>query len=472
MIRSSRTFLLALAVLAVGGAAAISNAGPPTPARPAPKVKDTAAAARSRVYFIEGDSLLDPEARESVRRSYDEARKLQDQTLENVRKLEELIIAAPPPPGEMILPDTVYTTEVTIGPEGIEYYDSAGVRQVIHGRPVRPDMPFVFSEEGGRLITRKHASDIVQMGVDVHIAADERVEGNVVVISGNIQVEGEVKGDVVAVLGDVTIDGYVHGSAVAPFGKVQVNPGGVVRKDVAASAVDKLPGSLVGGRTNYTGVRLPSGVNVLRGFAFALLLFHIGLAVFVVFLILLGHVFAAKNIAAIRARISTNGIKSFIIGLLAEFLGLPVLFVLLLITVIGIPVALLVLPVAVAVAMILGLAGFGLMLGEKLADNTGFHLPTQLGRTVAGAGAVLLLVVFGALLVLTFRTPISVIGWTIFGIGHAVIFIAVTTGLGAVVLTRFGTRPKQAPAAAVAPVPAPANPSSPPPGEFFATPTL
>jgi len=391
---------------------------------------------------------------------------------ETAQKLQVMAGKARQVTGEVVLPDTVYTTEVTIGPEGIEYYDSAGVRQVIQGRPVSPDVPFVFSEESGRALTSKRASNIVQVGVDVHIARDERVDGDVVAIGGNIEVEGEVKGDVVAVLGNVTIDGYVHGSAVAPLGKVQIGPTGRVRKDVAASVIDDQPGSLIGGRKDYSGVRLPAGINFVRGFTFMYVMLHLGLAVFTIFLILLGHVFAAKNIAAIRARISTNGIKSFVIGLLAQFLGIPILFVLLLITVIGIPVAILVLPIAVVVAMVLGFAAFGLMLGEKVADNTGFHLPTQLGKTIAGVAAVLLIVVFGALLVLTFHAPLSVAGWIIFGIGHAIVFIAITTGLGAVVLTRFGTRPKKAPAApTVAPAPIAPHSLPPPASESYPAPT-
>jgi hypothetical protein len=106
-------------------------------------------------------------------------------------------------------------------------------------------------------------------------------------------------------------------------------------------------------------------------------------------------------------------------------------------------------------------------MGEKLADNTGFHLPTQLGKTIAGLGVILLLVVFGALLVLVFGSPLSVIGWTLLGIGHAIVFIAVTTGLGAVTLTRFGTRPKPGAAEAAGPAAALSHPPSPASGETY-----
>jgi len=425
-----------------------------------------------RVYFIEADTLGD-ESETSEERYYEEARKLQREVaeraaedaaeaLEALEGLESLeILKGVPPldvlgevpglPDEIILPDTVYTTEVTIGPQGIEYYDTSGERKVIVGRPVSPDAPFVFSEEGGRMITTKRAADIVQVGVDVYIDRDERVEGNVVVILGKIEVMGEVKGDAVAILGDVFVDGYVHGSAVAPTGTVEITSSGRVRRDVVASVIIDQPGSRIGGHKNYTGVRLPVGPGLFRGLYLSMFLIQLGLAVFLIFLILLGHVFAGKNIATIKSCVSDSGVKSFFVGLITITLGVPVLFVLLLITVIGIPVAILVLPLAIVVAMIFGYAAIGLRLGEKLAENTKIVIKSQLGRTMAGVAAMLLIFVFGSVLIIIPFTPLRVLGWVLFGIGHAVTFIAMTTGVGAVVLTRFGTRPKKAPAREGAP---------------------
>jgi len=455
--------------LILGGMAALAGAESSTDKPRTPWAPESTTAPPARLYFIEADTLGEEELPEELQR-------LRDRELEGLKGLEALEVlealeglealevldaleAIPDFSDEIILPDTVYTTEITIGPEGIEYYDTTGERTVIVGRPVSPDAPFIFSEEGGRMITTKRAADIVQIGVDVHIDRDERVEGDVVVIGGSIEVLGEVKGDVVAVLGDVFIDGYVHGSAFAPTGKVEITSSGRVRRNVTAAVIDDKPGSRIGGHKSYSHTRLPTGFD-RTNVVYVTMLFFIGLAVFLIFLILLGHVFAGKNIAVIKSRISGSGIKSFFVGLITEILGIPVLFVLLLITVIGIPVALIALPITIVVAAVLGYAAFGLLLGEKLVENTSLRIKSQLGRSMAGITAMLLVVIFGSLLAMISAAPLSVTGWVLFGIGQAIVFIATTTGLGAVVLTRFGTRLKKAPAKQSTPAPSELLPGS------------
>jgi cytoskeletal protein CcmA (bactofilin family) len=438
--------------------------------QPAPAETPAPAA---RKYFLESDTLEEDEYVKTQRDRTEQERKLMEvlqgktslEELEELQALEELdaaevqealevaqehlqdyYIAMPRAPGvpdagmDIILPDTVYTTEITIGPKGIEFYDTTGEVTVIVGQPTGLDAPFVFTEDGGHLITTKHSADIVQIGTDIFIEKDERVEGNVIVFGGDIEIEGEVKGDAVAILGDVSVTGYIHGSAIAPTGAVVVYSMGKVRKDVIGGSITTHPGSLVGGKKEYTNVRLPIRPKLFQGVYLAIFLTHLGLAVFLIFLILLAHAFGGENIAMVRTRISESGFKSFLVGLVSLLLGVPLVFVLLIITVIGIPVALLVLPLAIILAQIMGYAAVGLRFGEKLAENTIFTVKSQLGRTIMGTSAMLMIILFGGVLIIIPATPIKVLGWILFGIGHAITFIAITTGVGAVILTRFGTR--------------------------------
>jgi len=458
------------------GQAPAETPPPATPADSAPTPQTP------RVYFLDSDTLdeetsstkerlIDDERlNESYLRATEEAAQALEESklLETLKGLEELeALKALDVPGievapleEFILPDTVYITEVTIGPEGIEYYDQEGKRHVIIGKPVPPDEPFVFRED-----VQRRMAEIVQIGVSVTVDRDELVEGNVVVVGGNATILGQVKGDVIAILGDVIVEGYVHGSVAAPTGKVKLGPNGEVRRDVVGSEIIEKPGSRIGGTREYSGVRLPAGIDILGGLLITLAVLQIALAIFTIFLVMLSHAFAAKNIAIVKSRISDSGIKAFIIGIITQFLGIPILFVLLIITVIGIPVAFLVLPIAIVVGTILGFSGFGLLLGDKLSANTGLNIKSQLGKTVAGSTVLLALIVAGGFLVIIPWPPIRFIGWVLFGIGHAIGFIAMTTGLGAVVMTRFGNRPrktaaKPGPAAAPTP-PSPAGESSP-----------
>ncbi len=478
------TYIIAIIVLTVSSSICLGQTTADTTKSDTGEAKTLAP--RPKQYFLPEDSLGEPgKPRESfevpVSEEYREALESLEEldgwdsekskaALEEARKkLEELgqetaVPPLPPKPGEqVILPDTVYTTEIAIDQNGITYYDTLGEKNEIIGEPVPLDEPFVISGEGTQVITTSSTGDIVQIGSDVIIDQDERVNGSVISIGGNVVVRGEVKGDAVAVLGTVTVDGYVHGDVVSPTGTVTISSTGRVRRNVVASAIITNPGARIGGSREYTGVNLPFGGDVFHGFYVSFMMLQLGIAVFAVFLVLLGHAFAGKNIAVVRTRIMLSSIKSFFVGLVTMLLGIPILWLLLIITVIGIPVAFLVLPLAVAVAVVLGYSAVGLRLGEKLVENNRIAVESQLGRTLVGVSIMLLLTVFGAVLLLAQFAPTSVLGWILFGVGIAVSFIATTAGLGAVVLTRFGTRLEKPrpPAAAGTPATLPTEPIGP-----------
>ncbi len=480
MIRRS-TYLVTILLLLFLGSLAHAQS-PTAPADSATGKTETPAPGPKR-YFLPEDSLGEPadswkEEEIPVSEEYREALESLEQleqwdnekskaALEEARKKLEGLSSVPPPPPlsgkEVILPDTVYTTEILINPNGITYFDTLGEIHSIIGEPVPLDEPFVISGEGVQVITTSSTGDIVQIGRDVIIDHDERVDGSVIAIGGDVLVLGEVKGDAVGILGDVKVDGYVHGDAVAPTGAVTVTSTGRIRRNVFASSIITEPGGRIGGKREYTGVSLPSGPKIIRGFYLSLLMVQLGIAVFAVFLVLLGHAFAGKNIALIRTRIRRSSIKSFFVGLLTMFLGIPILWILLIITVIGIPVAFLVLPLAVVIAVVLGYSAIGLRLGEMLVENTRFTAQSQLGRTLLGVSVMLMLTVVGAALLLAQFGPTTALGWILFVVGIAVSFIATTAGLGAVVLTRFGTRLEKPrpPAAAGTPSTVPTEPIGP-----------
>jgi|GEM_PF-2613696 len=392
------------------------------------------------------------------------------------RRLHGLVVLPPGVPGgtspdfEVILPDTIYTTQITIGPEGIEYYDTSGTPVAIRGEPAGLDEAFVLSDDGDLItITDKQMADIVEIGTDVTIEKGERVEGNVITFGGCIHVEGEIKGDAVAILGDVYVNGYVHGSAVSPTGTVQVGPSGRVRRDVVGGAIILQPGALVGGKKEYTSIRMPARPELFQGIYLAIFFISLGVAVFVIFLTLLAHAFAAKNIKTVSIRISESGAKSFFVGLVSILLGVPLAFVLLIITIIGIPVALLVLPLAVVLAQVIGYAAVGLRFGEKLSENRIVKTKSQLVLTLLGTTALLTITLIGCTLFIIPVTPLNIVGWVFFGIGNAISFIATMTGIGAVVLTRFGTRLYKS--KTVQPTPS-TIPPPPPPGSIRPGPSV
>jgi hypothetical protein len=94
--------------------------------------------------------------------------------------------------------------------------------------PAEPEPP---EPPKGLIVTR--SGDVMRVGSDIHIKADE-----------------VVKGDVTALKGDVTVDGHVEGNVVAMFGDVYLNPSARVDGDVVCmrGELHEQPGAVVSGQ--------------------------------------------------------------------------------------------------------------------------------------------------------------------------------------------------------------------------------
>jgi len=126
---------------------------------------------------------------------------------------------------------------------------------------------------------------------------------------------------------------------------------------------------------------------------------------------------------------------------------------LLLITIIGIPVAILIEPIVVLVAFILGYTAVSLFIGEKLKQTTNIKPSTPLLTLFAGILAVELIPLVGRILGLA-GGPIVTLTWILMVCYWVIIYVILTAGFGGVILSRFGTRPKPAP---ITPTQAPTN---------------
>jgi hypothetical protein len=116
-------------------------------------------------------------------------------------------------------------------------------------------------------------------------------------------------------------------------------------------------------------------------------------------------------------------------------------FILLVITIIGIPVALLILPLFILIAMILGYTSVSLIAGEKLKQNTNLKPQTQMLTLALGILAVEFMSLFASFLRIFcgLFSPLCVI----FAIlGFMITYVVFTIGFGGAILTLLGTRPK------------------------------
>jgi hypothetical protein len=306
---------------------------------------------------------------------------------------------------------------------------------------------------------------------DVYVDSSEYVRKAAVAVMGSITVDGQVAGDAVAVFGDAHINGVVSGDVVAPFGMVYLGENGVVEGDVVAVDVEAADNSVIGGSIQQTELPRLSWMPQEYGVAsiYALLVAAaFGKAVLFLILGLLTLAISPRNVRIVEERITSAPLKAFLWGLLFEVLIFPVAL-LLIVTVVGIPVAFLGLPVLLVAAGVLGFVAQGRIIGSRLLSWNG--APTQSGvQFVAGA-----LVLFAPLLIgLGLFTPteggldsVRFAATLLIFLGVALLYLSSTLGIGAALISRLGTRtPKQG----YRGLPAPSGNMPPPPTAATAMP--
>jgi hypothetical protein len=285
---------------------------------------------------------------------------------------------------------------------------------------------------------------IFRMGSDVVVGEDESVDGDVVALWGNVTIKGAVSGDAVSIGGDVDVypTGVVEGNAVSVGGSVTKQSGAVVEGE-------KISVGLFRGQSIrfppfvMTRVTMPT-VALFARILKILLLVLVGIVVVSV---------APKQVNKVQAKIRQNFLKAGLVGFLAEILVLPI-FLLLVITIIGIPVALLAEPILILAALFLGYAAVSLFIGEKIGEHTSLKPDTRIMTVVIGILAVEL-IPLAARVIGMFGGLLSPLAFITALIGWLIAYVVITVGFGAAVLTRLGTRPKD-----VAPAPVQAGPGT------------
>jgi hypothetical protein len=282
----------------------------------------------------------------------------------------------------------------------------------------------------------------VVIGHDFILKSSETLDGDLVVIGGEVAIEhgALVKGDVAVIGGGLRLEGQTTGSAVVIGGPVSVGAqasiggdvvtlGGSLQRaegaQITGNIVSSLPApTLVLPRAEMS-TRPISPAPALRfdfgslGAAAALLFQAIGLAAVAMLLAAFLH----PQLDRVAQAVIKQPFAAGSIGLLTIFLA-PIAVVILAVTLILIPVAVAAV-ILLALAWLFGVVALGMELGDRLKQ--------ALHRTwepvlVAGIGAFVLAIVVGAV------AWLPCIGWL------APVLVGLI-GLGAAVITLFGTRP-------------------------------
>ena len=280
-----------------------------------------------------------------------------------------------------------------------------------------------YFEDLDRMATSKN--DIVRFGAAITIEEDEVIEGDVVSAFGDVIVHGTVEGGVIAFSGDIYISstGNVENGVLAFSGKVK-----------------REPGSRVGAVTwGSHSVRPDLGDYNRSVFRTMGLVFII---IFIIWIILTATCASLlkSNVKMVGQDIKESGfLKSYFKGYLAYFLAL-LIFIGLSITILGLPLALLGVPLALLAAVILSSTALSNLVGEKILNAEKYSFRTFFyGNLFLGLIPGLLFLVQ----LITGNLAIMVFSWIVIGL---FIFILLPVGLGAVLSTRFGTRPRKSPA--------------------------
>ncbi len=294
----------------------------------------------------------------------------------------------------------------------------------------------------GRQRYREKGLDIVKFGESVFVAKDELIRGDLVIFGGNAMIEGRVGGNVVVI-----------------GGNIRARSGAVIKGDavVIGGMLDEDDDVVIHGERVTFNEFFPSNGFWLfspEGRLVKIVLFPVGLFVQLIlaFLVLL---FLRARILVCDDHLSSGFLKSFGVGLLSSFIGvfgLIIVSVTLLITIIGIPLALL-LWVSCAGILMLAWTIFTFSLGRLVArrlqiESDSAFLMVFIGTVAINVPSVIAwglgLVTMGFLgpLALTF----SALGWCVKGFAYL-------AGLGALVSSRFGGRPLAARAGAAPPAP-------------------
>lgn len=327
------------------------------------------------------------------------------------------------------------------------------------------------------VLAQEPLGDQVLFGNNLSLKAEQKVDGDVVIFGGSLDManSSQVDGDVVIFGGNATINGKVTGNMGMIGSNVNLGESAVVEGDIAlvGSKLDRAAGAVVNGKiedisrfnfnfdeggftppipptapdapkppvspirpgwnhSDWDRDPVPSFFSRVIGFfeyVIGTMLMLVGVAV-VSWLV---ATFMPEQMKVTGDTLSESTLLSFGIGALTMIVA-GVVGLVLVITICLAPVSFLAWLI-IGVATLFGWIVIGQFVGERLIVASGRPYPNLVSSTVLGT---LVLTIVATMPVLE---KIPCLGFLLAFAGGLVGLAAAMTGLGAVILTRFGTRP-------------------------------
>lgn len=309
---------------------------------------------------------------------------------------------------------------------------SVKMEKMKHLHPLPQPHPFPFPSPAPQ-VERK---SIFKLGSDLIIAENEIVQEEAIVCGGNLTLYGKVQGDVVVIGGNAKVEGEIQGDMVVIGGNAEIlSPAKIDGSFVCVGGEAKIEEGTILGETqiiHWRGLLSRKAPPKIHGSLWVL-----SQLAFIAFLMLIAGfiVLVFPNQTQIVANhLRKNYGKSILVGSVTLLL-FPFVFLILLITIIGIPIALL-LPLVIGAGLFMGGTAISLILGEFVKERFGLRWKS------------LLLFVFTGMLLLEgilFLGKMASHFWPLFsfwfGLTNAFLVLCTwVAGLGTVIWTRFGTR--------------------------------
>lgn len=269
------------------------------------------------------------------------------------------------------------------------------------------------------LVTGENVESVFAFGCNITIQKGATVAGDLTNFGGNTDIAGTIGGNVAGFGGNISLadTAVVNGEITSFGGNVNRAAGAVVHGGVngvgrgfAPPIAPVAPVPPIAPMRPFSR-GFDFGMNIVGGIITAIAFAALGALVVI---------FAPEPTRRVGNAVQAKPLNVAGVGCLT-FILLPILMLLLIITLIGIPVAV-ILGFVVFVAWIFGWIALGFLTGEKI-------LQAFRARDILPVVAVIL-----GVLILTLLSQIWFIGWL-------VSFIGGLLSIGAIVLTRFGTRP-------------------------------
>lgn len=294
----------------------------------------------------------------------------------------------------------------------------------------------------------------IAVGQDVRIERDEEVTDAVIVVGGNLIVDGRVRDGVFVAGGDV------HLSSTADVRGEVIVAGGRITRDAGARQLGRVSYISVGDWWNNRGWPTIRFGEVGRWVSFAGTLARVS----VLGLLMMMMVAVARApVARVGRAALAEPLRAFFVGLAAEIFFLPFLVAAsigLAITIIGIPFVAVLVPIAIVLAVFAFLLGFTALacrLGESIEDRLGWQPGNAFIATAMG-----FVVLLGPTMLARFVDLAGWDGpasWALLVVALTVEFVAWTMGVGAAIITGLGRWYTVPPPISVQPPPAaPLNP--------------